>query len=173
MIWPTARAQSLSGSTLLVNEVRQQRRNDNWGPREDQRRRQCSTSRKMHGMTRQSAARSVTDRSVSSGTIPGELPSVQRSALNASKAAARRTANGYADFRPPPSWGAACKVVREFTRFRNSENNECAPWASRSDSSCGAAVYWRGCHSRRKRVKVGLLRDLLHNRMKFSFFCQI
>jgi len=52
--------------------------------------------------------------------------------------------------------------MREFARFRNSENNECAPWAFCSDSSCGSAVYWRGCHSRRKRMKVGLPSIILH-----------
>jgi hypothetical protein len=58
-------------------------------------RQKCSTALKIDGTLLQSAARSVTDRSVSSGTIPGELPSVQRSALNASRPAARRTAAGY------------------------------------------------------------------------------
>ncbi len=52
--------------------------------------------------------------------------------------------------------------MREFARFRNSENNECAPWAFCSDSSCGSAVYWRGCHSRRKRVKGGPPSIILH-----------
>jgi hypothetical protein len=52
--------------------------------------------------------------------------------------------------------------MREFTRFRNSENNEGAPWAVCSDSSCGVAVYWRGWHSRRKRVKVRLPCIILH-----------
>ncbi|MEH2563282.1 hypothetical protein V1289_002909 [Bradyrhizobium sp. AZCC 2289] len=52
--------------------------------------------------------------------------------------------------------------MREFARFRNSENNEGAPWAACSDSSCGVAVYWRGCHSRRKRVKVRRPCIILH-----------
>jgi hypothetical protein len=50
----------------------------------------------------------------------------------------------------------------EFTRFRNSENNECAPWAFCSESSCGAAVYWWVCHSRRKKVKVTRPSIILH-----------
>jgi hypothetical protein len=58
--------------------------------------------------------------------------------------------------------GRALKVMREFTRFRNSENNECAPWAVCPDSPCGAAVYWRVCHSRRKRVKVTLPSIIRH-----------
>ena len=52
--------------------------------------------------------------------------------------------------------------MREFTRFCNSENNEYAPWAFCSESSCGAAVYWRVCHSWRKRVKVTLPSIILH-----------
>jgi hypothetical protein len=52
--------------------------------------------------------------------------------------------------------------MREFTRFRNSENNECALWAFCSDSSCGVAVYWRVCHSRPERVKVRLPSIILH-----------
>jgi hypothetical protein len=54
------------------------------------------------------------------------------------------------------------RVMREFTRFRNSENNECAPWAFCSESSCGAAVYWWVCRSRRKKVKVKLPSIILH-----------
>src|SRR5260370_22633461 len=71
-------------------------------------------------MTRQSAARSVTVRSVSSGTILGERPFVQRNALNASGPAARRIANGCAYFGPLAD-GVALKVMREFARFRNSD----------------------------------------------------
>jgi hypothetical protein len=38
---------------------------------------------------------------VSSGTTRGELPSVQRSALIASRPARRATADGYTDLKPP------------------------------------------------------------------------
>ena len=52
--------------------------------------------------------------------------------------------------------------MREFTRFCNSENNEYAPWAFCSESSCGVAVYWWVCHSRRKKVKVTRPSIILH-----------
>src|SRR5260370_38246420 len=71
-------------------------------------------------MTRQSAARSVTVRSVSSGTILGERPFVQRNALNASGPAASRIANGCAYFGPLAEV-VALKDIREFALFRNSE----------------------------------------------------
>src|ERR1700676_5762671 len=46
-------------------------------PREAYRRRKCATVRNILGMTQRSAALSVTESLVSSGTTPGELPSVQ------------------------------------------------------------------------------------------------
>jgi hypothetical protein len=52
-------------------------------------------------MAQRSAAPSVTESLVSSGTTAGELPSVQRSALLASKPARTATADGYADSKPP------------------------------------------------------------------------
>jgi hypothetical protein len=163
MIWLTARSQFLQrrrDALCLWTECdKKEGMRNRVGSREDQRRQKCSTALKMSGLVRQSAARSVTDRSASSGTIPGELPSVQRSALNASRPAARRTANGYADFRSPPR---ALHRKSCVTRFRNSENNEYVPWAFCSDSSCGAAVYWRVLHSRRKRAKVTQPSIILH-----------
>jgi hypothetical protein len=70
-------------------------------PREAYRRRKCSTVHNIFGMTRPSAALSVTEGLVLSGTTPGELPSVQRNALIASGPARRATADGCADFTLP------------------------------------------------------------------------
>jgi hypothetical protein len=70
-------------------------------PREVHRRQKCSTAPNIFGTAQQNAARSVTESLVSSGTTPGEPPSVQRSALIASRPAGRTTADGYADFRLP------------------------------------------------------------------------
>jgi hypothetical protein len=70
-------------------------------PRKAYRRRTCSTAPNIFGMAQRSAAPSVTESLVSSAITPGELPSVQRSALIASRSASRTTADGYADFTPP------------------------------------------------------------------------
>ena len=70
-------------------------------PREAYRRRTCPTVPNILGTTQRSAAPSVTESSVSSGITPGELLSVQRSALSALRPARRATADGYADFNPP------------------------------------------------------------------------
>ncbi len=70
-------------------------------PRKAYRRRACSTAPNIFGMAQRSVAPSVTESLVSSGTTPGELPSVQRSAPIASRPASRTTADGYADFKPP------------------------------------------------------------------------
>ena len=70
-------------------------------PREAYRRRACSTVPNIFGMAQRSAAPSVTESLVSSGTTPGELPSVQRSALIVSRPDRRPTADGYAGFTPP------------------------------------------------------------------------
>jgi hypothetical protein len=70
-------------------------------PREAHRRRKWATIPNILGTAQQSVARSATESLVSSGTTPGELPSVQRSAPTASRPARRVTAGGYADFTPP------------------------------------------------------------------------
>jgi hypothetical protein len=70
-------------------------------PREAQRRQECSTVHNMFGMTQQKGAPSVTESLVSSGTTRGELLSVQRSALIATRPARRVTADGYADLKSP------------------------------------------------------------------------
>ena len=70
-------------------------------PRKADRRRKCSTIPDIFGTAQRSAAQSVMESLVSSGTTPGALPSVQRSALIASRPASRTTADGYPDFTPP------------------------------------------------------------------------
>lgn len=70
-------------------------------PRKAYRRRECATAPNVFGSAQQSVARSATEGLASSGTIPGEPPSVQRSALIASRPAGRATADGYVDFKPP------------------------------------------------------------------------
>jgi hypothetical protein len=70
-------------------------------PREAQRRRECSTVHNMFGMTQRNGAPFVTESLVSSGTILGELLSVQRSALIATRPARKATADGYADLKSP------------------------------------------------------------------------
>jgi hypothetical protein len=70
-------------------------------PRKARRRRKCSTVPNIFGMAQRSVAPSVTESLVSSGTTAGEPPSVQRSALLASRPARTATSDGYADFKPP------------------------------------------------------------------------
>jgi hypothetical protein len=70
-------------------------------PRDAYRRRQCATIPNVFETTQRSVARSVTETLASSGTTPGERPSVQRSALIASRPARTATADGYAGFKPP------------------------------------------------------------------------
>jgi hypothetical protein len=70
-------------------------------PREAHRRRTCPTVPNIFGMAQRGAAPSVTESLVSSGTTPGELPSVQRSAPIASRPARTATAGGYVGFELP------------------------------------------------------------------------
>ena len=70
-------------------------------PRQAHRSRKCSTIPNIFRTAQQSVAPSVTENLVSSGTTAGELPSVQRSALIASRFARRATADGYVGFEPP------------------------------------------------------------------------
>src|ERR1700738_1160836 len=79
-------------------------------PREAHRRRKCATVPNVFRTTQRSAAPSVTESLVSSGTTPGALPSVQRSALIASRPARRATADGDPAFTPPhtPCRGGEC-----------------------------------------------------------------
>jgi len=75
-------------------------------PREAQRRRKCSTVHSIFGMEQRSAAPSVTEGLVSSGTTPGELRSVPKSALIGSGPAGNATAHGCSDFKQPESYRA-------------------------------------------------------------------
>jgi len=60
------------------------------------RRRKCSTVPNILGIAQRHAVPSVAESLVSSGTIPGELPSVHETAVIASSHAKRATADGYA-----------------------------------------------------------------------------
>jgi hypothetical protein len=95
----------------------QQGAGTNHYPRKAYRRQKCTTVPNISVTAQPSVARSVTEGLVSSGTIPGELPSVQRSAPIASRPAGRATANGYADFTQPDS---GCSERRAET-LRHSE----------------------------------------------------
>ena len=91
-------------------------------PRETYRRRKCATIPNIFGTTQRSAAPSATESLVSSGTTPGELPSVQRNALIASRPARRATADGYADFEPPDhSCSENHAEIARRSEFRNKE----------------------------------------------------
>jgi hypothetical protein len=81
----------------------QQGAGTNHYPRKTHRRQKCTTVPNIFVAAQPSVARSVPESLVSSGTIPGELPSVQRNAPIASGPAGRATAAGYADFTPPDS----------------------------------------------------------------------
>jgi hypothetical protein len=72
-------------------------------PRDAYMRRQCATISNVFETAQRSVARSVTETLVSSGTTPGERPSVQRSASIASRRARMATADGCA--------GAICVTV--------------------------------------------------------------
>ena len=70
-------------------------------PREAYRRRKCSRAPNMFSMAQSIAAQSVAESSVLSVTIPGERPSVRRTALIASRFVGRAIANGCTCFEPP------------------------------------------------------------------------
>jgi len=79
----------------------QQGAGTNHYPRKTHRRQKCTTVPNIFATAQPSVARSVPESLVSSGTIPGELPSVQGSALIASRPASTATADGYFGFKPP------------------------------------------------------------------------
>jgi hypothetical protein len=70
-------------------------------PRKANRRQQCATVPNISATTQPSVARSAMESLVSSGTTPGAPPSVQRSALTASRRARMLIADGCFDFTPP------------------------------------------------------------------------
>jgi hypothetical protein len=88
--------------TSPAREVRRRTRDAHQTlPTRAHRRQKCATVLNIFGMAQRSAAPSVTESLVSSGTTPGELPSVQRSALIASRPARTATADGCCDSKPP------------------------------------------------------------------------
>lgn len=70
-------------------------------PLKMERRQTCATNPNMFETAPPSVARSATEDSASCGTIPGELRSVQRSALIGLRRVRKPTANGYHGFAPP------------------------------------------------------------------------
>ena len=94
-------------------------------PRKAYRRRACSTVPNIFGMAQRSAAPSVTESLVSSGTTPGELPFVQKGASIVSSPERRPTADGYSAFRLPDkqlqseSWDFAARRQRNESSMQN------------------------------------------------------
>jgi hypothetical protein len=70
-------------------------------PRKAHRRQQCAAILNISGTAQPSAARSATANLASFDTTPGELPSVQGSALTASCAARKMTVDGCVGFQLP------------------------------------------------------------------------
>jgi hypothetical protein len=100
----------------------EQGRLPNHYPREAHRRQKCSIAPNIFAMTQRSGAPSATENLASSGTTAGELPSVQGSALIASRPARRVTADGCADFKPADhSCSENHAEVARGTGFRNKE----------------------------------------------------
>ncbi len=93
-------------------------------PRQTYRRRKCATVPNIFSTTQRSAAPSVTESLVSSGTTRGELPSVQRNALIASRPARRAIADGCADFEPPDQ--SCSENHAEITRCSEFRDKEAA-----------------------------------------------
>ena len=85
-------------------------------PRETRRRRKCATVPNTFSMAQRSAAPSVTESLVSSGTTLATLPSVQGSAQIVSRPARWVIADGYSDFAPPDN-----QLQPEIIGLRNKE----------------------------------------------------
>ena len=79
----------------------QQEASTNHYPRGAHRRQKCATVPSIFATAQPIVAQSAMENLVSSGTIPGEPPSVQRSAPSASRPAGRKTADGYSGYAPP------------------------------------------------------------------------
>jgi hypothetical protein len=94
-------------------------------PRKTPRRQTCATVLNTFGTTQQSVAPSVPENLASSVTTPGEPPSVQRSALIASKPAGKATADGYGCFRPPDS--SCSEKHAKISRRSGFRSKEAAP----------------------------------------------
>jgi hypothetical protein len=96
-------------------------------PRKAYRRQPCATVPNVFATALQGAARSVTEGLVSSGTIPAEPPSVQKSALIASSSAGTATAAGSVHFKPRPENGPTEQRMTNFRTpgFRSSDTEFC------------------------------------------------
>jgi hypothetical protein len=70
-------------------------------PRKVNRRQQCAAFPNVHRTAQSSVARSAAENLASSGTTPGEPPSVRRSALTASRHVRMGTADGCVESTPP------------------------------------------------------------------------
>jgi hypothetical protein len=70
-------------------------------PRKAHRRQKCATVLNISGTAQPSAARSVTESLASSAATPAKPPSVQGSALTASRVARRMTVDGYVGLEQP------------------------------------------------------------------------
>jgi hypothetical protein len=90
-------------------------------PRKANRRQQCATVRNISATTQPSVARSATESLASSGTTPGEPPSVQGSALTASRRARTLIADGCFGFTPPDDGSAAPTAFFRGSRFPSRE----------------------------------------------------
>jgi hypothetical protein len=95
-----------------------QQASTNHYPREAQRRQQCATVPNINVTAQPSVARSATEGLASSATTLGKPPSVQGSALTASRRAGTATADGCVGFKPPPE--NRC-VERHAADFRSLE----------------------------------------------------
>jgi hypothetical protein len=91
-------------------------------PRKAHRRQQCATFPNIIRTAQPSVARSATESLASSGTTLGEPPSVQRSALSASRHARTATADGYVDFKLPDNgFGQTAGAFFRSSGFRSKE----------------------------------------------------
>jgi hypothetical protein len=94
----------------------------NYPPRKPHRRQPCVTAPNVFGRTQPSVVRFATEGLASYGTIPGEPPSVQRSALTVSRYARTATADGYGDFTPPDNRrGEIPAAIFRSSGFRSKE----------------------------------------------------
>ncbi len=91
-------------------------------PRKAHRRQQCATFPNIPGTAKPSAARSATESLASFGTTAGEPPSVQRSALSASRHARKATADGYVNSTLPDNGrGETPAAIFQSSGFRGRE----------------------------------------------------
>jgi hypothetical protein len=100
----------------------EQEASTNHYPRKTYRRQKCATVLNILATAQPSVARSVTESLASSGTTPGEPPSVQRNAPISSRSVKRATAHGYVDFKPPNNGcGENFAAISRSSGFRSKE----------------------------------------------------